>query len=226
MGSSWRQVAVVAATVATAVVAFGPSVDAADPSPVAHGRPGPTTPAGPGPSGPALGPVTVHDLEGQPVLPAPERDGQAVEQVVQLQVVGGSLTLEDDLVEVPLSRGADGTWRADLPPVQVVDARGSHAGWEVRWSLDEVVLDGAPPPRSVGAARVQVRPAAPVVVDGTTGGLVAGRTANGAGHGRQLAAARPGWGGGTYAVGGTVSVRVPRHLEADEVVVRLRYRLA
>jgi hypothetical protein len=164
---------------------------------------------------PALAPVTVHDVDPATLAAVePSATGSVVE-VVQLSVVGGSLSLADDHATVTLVY--DGTeWTATLPPVRVIDARGTHAGWHLTWAVADARVDGC---RSshVPPGLVRVAPSDPVVVDGTPDGLVAG---NG---GRTLARAQHGSGGGTYEAGGTLSVRLPSCADAESVVVDLAY---
>jgi hypothetical protein len=173
-----------------------------------------------------LGPVTVHPL----AVPAPapstgssDTTSGAV-QVVQLTVEGGTLSLAADSASVELSRHGS-TWSAVLPPVRVVDARGTHAGWTVRWSVTDVEVDGCRRHR-VGASHVKVTPAAPVVVAGTPDGLEAGRPAVGTAKGRTLVRAEVGSGGGTYEGGGTVSMKLPQCRAADSASVVLTYAVS
>jgi hypothetical protein len=172
-----------------------------------------------------LGPVTVHPL----AAPAPARtkapasSTEAV-QVVQLTVVGGALSLADESATVTLARHGS-TWSAELPAVRVVDARGTHAGWTVRWTVTDVDVDGCRHPR-VGASHVKVTPAAPVVVFGTADGLEAGRAAVGTAKHRTLGRAVAGSGGGTYEAGGTVSMKLPQCRGADAVTVALSYAVS
>ena len=175
----------------------------------------------------ALAVVTEHDLDGE-VLSALEQGmasgGQTVVQEIQLAVIGGPITLETTSATVTLERvpGTRSDWVGDLPPVRVVDARGTHAGWDVRWSLDSLDVDGD---GHVPAAKVQVEPGAPVVVHGVADGLESGKLGPAVRHGRTLFRAAPGGGGGTYEAGGTVRLRLPASVEADSVVVHLAFTL-
>jgi hypothetical protein len=170
---------------------------------------------------PALGPVTVHAIDHElAAAPSPATTGAVVE-LVQLSVVGGSLSLVNDHASVTLVR--DGSqWTAVLPPVRVVDARGTHAGWRVTWRIADVSAAGCERSR-VAPGLVHLAPSPPVVVSGTPDGLVAGPSGSAHNAGRTLARAEPGSGGGTYEAGGTLSVRLPRCPEADSVLVDLSY---
>ena len=146
----------------------------------------------------------------------------SIVQVIELSVVGGALELVDEHASVVLERvpGSVRDWVGVLPPVRVVDARGSHEGWEVRWSVEDVSRD-------VGLHRIKVRPHEPVVVAGLADGLVEGSDGRGnAPRPLRLLGAEPGFGGGTYEAGATVTVRLPPKADVDEVVVDLAFSLS
>lgn len=153
--------------------------------------------------------------------------GQSVTQVVQLTVIGGDLELLTDHATVILRRvpGSDRDWTGTLPPVRVIDARGTHEGWEVRWTLASVDVQGATRPLH-GAARVSVEPGTPVVVAGLADGVVAGNGGPAVPQGRLLFSAASGSGGGTYEAGGAVSLRLPRGIDADRATVALAFALS
>ena len=153
-------------------------------------------------------------------------EGQAVTQVVQVAVIGGPLELASDQATVVLERvpGSKADWVGTLPPVRVVDARGTHEGWDVRWAVGGVDVD-SPTPNHVPAAKVHLEPGEPVVVAGLPDGLAAGKGGPGVPKGRVLFSAEPGSGGGTYEAGGTVSVRLPSSVDASAVTVRLTFTL-
>lgn len=197
--------------VATAsFAAAGSTPDRADATP--HGD----VAAAPSPSPPPLPPVSEHAIDPVVLAAATPSPGAAasVTQVVQLTIHGGALSLDHARATVALEpTGRRGAWSAPLPPVRVIDARGTHKGWRVTWEAVAVVADGA-----AVRARVEVS-SSPVVVHGTDGGLRPG-------HGRTLGAARPGWGGGTYQLDGTVLVRLPAGVDAAEVTITLAYSVA
>lgn len=174
-----------------------------------------------------LGRVTVHALTPLPDVRRSSA-GQVTEQV-QMAVVGGPLSLTSDSAAVTLApAGGRGgrTWTGSLPPVRVVDARGTHSGWQLRWSVSSIDVVDTQHRRVEAGATVRVDPSAPVVVDGLAEGLRAGTTAPASAAKRTLMRAEPGWGGGTYEAGGTVTVRLPTGIAADFVVVRLSLAVA
>lgn len=173
----------------------------------------------------ALPPVTEHPIS-VPDLPASSGGTQSVTQVIQVAVIGGSLELVTDQATVVLERvpGLKADWVGTLPPVRVVDARGTHEGWEVRWAVSGVDVDSTKPSH-VPFAKVQLEPGQPVVVAGLLEGLEAGKPGPGVPKGRTLFSAAPGTGGGTYEAGGTVSVRLPSSVDASAVTVHLTFSL-
>jgi hypothetical protein len=153
--------------------------------------------------------------------------GQTVTEIVQLTITGGDLELVTDHASVTLHRveGSDRDWTGTLPPVRVVDARGTGEGWRVSWAVDAIELDGATRGRGVPDARVRLDPSDPTVVDGLPEGLAAGRAGPALPHGRTLFTAEPGSGGGTYEAGGTVSLRLPPSVAATAITVELTFAL-
>ena len=170
---------------------------------------------------PALPPVTEHPIDGAVVAAVRSVDrtvGHSVTQTVQLTVVGGPLELVTTAARVALERAPGGSgrdWVGTLDPVRVVDARGTHEGWSVHWSATGVEVDGEP---STGG-QVRVEAAEPVVVAGVPDGIASGH------GGHRLFGASRGAGGGTYEAGGTVTLRLPRSIDATSVVVELAFRL-
>lgn len=132
-------------------------------------------------------------------------------QILQLSVRGGSLSLVDPHRAVTFESVRGRHAVASIAPVRVIDARGSGAGWVVRWSVEAVTADGSDLP--VGSVRVV--PGQPAVVAGDPAGVTRGTD-----DGRLFQAA-PGTGGGTYEAPSTVTVRIPRGVPARNVVVRL-----
>ncbi len=175
----------------------------------------------------ALPAVTTHPVDPALLAALRSRPGasaaQTVTQIVQLTIVGGELRLVTDRVEITLERASvlGGLWIGSLPPVRVIDGRGTHAGWRVRWSVASIVADGA----SVApTAKVHLEPDTPMVVHGTPDGLFAGAPGGAEAASRTLFGAAPGSGGGTYESGGTVAMRSDA-FDADEVVIELALSL-
>lgn len=177
---------------------------------------------------PPLGEVTVHGLGGaSAVVAATQADRPSTQSVVQeirLTVIGGELSLETTSAVVVLEQVSEREWVGVLPPVRVVDARGTHEGWDVRWSVNGVDVAGTE--RKVPDALVRLEPNEPVVVAGLADGVVAGKVGPGTGKGRTLFEAEPGWGGGTYEAGGAIRVRLPGGVDATSVAVHLTFDLA
>ncbi|MGQ0433198.1 MAG: hypothetical protein ACT452_12415 [Microthrixaceae bacterium] len=229
----WR--AIVAATAVAVITTTGVAAAVSEPAPPGAApievTGAPTTPmASPAEvSAPSLPSVTQHALGAEVVGAAQARPVPAAEaavtEVIQLEIIGGELVLATPSATVTLERvlGSDVTWTGILPSVRVVDARGTHEGWDVRWTVTG--LDVAATSTAVRAphARVRLDPAAPVVVDGTPDGLLTGRAGPGVRAGRTLFGAAPGSGGGTYEAGGAISVRLPSSIDADRVVVQLAF---
>lgn len=179
----------------------------------------------------ALPPVTTHDLDPTSVAavasaPAEQR-GQSVTQTIQLSIVGGDRQLVTDHASVILERvtGTSGDWTGTLPPIRVVDATGSGAGWEVRWEVSSLDVQTPGRPSNVPDGKVHLEPGDPVVVAGRPDGIAAGKGGPALRRGRTLFAAQPDAGGGTYEAGGTVSVRLPSSVDATSVVVDLAFSL-
>ena len=172
---------------------------------------------------PTLPEVTTAEVDPTVVEAARSASGAehaSVVELVQLNVIGGGLDLLTDRATVRLERvaGTAREWTGVLPPVRVVDARGTHEGWTVRWHVEDVSVGSA-------ARRVRVDPDAPVVVAGLADGLAAGSGGPSGPRGRTLLRAHVGYGGGTYEAGGTVTLRLPRSIDADEIVVELAFTL-
>jgi hypothetical protein len=232
--ASWR--AVLAATV-TAVVATGALSMAVDAAP-APGRRAATMVHSPAVATKhvaavaPLPPVTEHALDPAvvaaaavaPSNPAGSR-GQSVTQTIQLTIIGGELSLASDHATVTLERvaGSHHDWVGTLPPVRVVDARGTGAGWTVRWTVADIDVQGEGPAHRVTTAKVRLEPGAPVVVAGLPDGIAAGRPGPATRHGRTLFSAARGTGGGTYEAGGVVTMRLPHSVDAESVVVDLAF---
>jgi hypothetical protein len=140
-------------------------------------------------------------------------------QTVALTINGGDLELEPDAATVVLHPSGSSTqWIGDLPPVRVVDARGTLEGWAVEWTVSTLEVDGQP-----RRGTVRVTPGAPVVVAGGEEGLRAGREPLARRRGRVLFEADADHGGGTYEAGGRVTVRLPSSVQPDDVVVHLSF---
>jgi hypothetical protein len=171
--------------------------------------------------------VTQHPIDEGTVPTAARASRSAAEtvvaQTVQLTIVGGPLellTTEAIVVLEPVA-GSERDWVGVLPPVRVVDARGTHEGWDVRWTVAAVALQPGGAPAT--GAKVRLEPSAPVVVAGVEDGVVAGKAATARRSGRTLLAAAEGAGGGTYEAGATVRVRLPASVDASAVTVHLAF---
>ncbi|MGK2948604.1 MAG: hypothetical protein ACSLFP_08520 [Acidimicrobiales bacterium] len=197
-------------------------------APAVAGAPAPTAPR----TQSTLPEVSVHDID--PAQLAAVRSagasgggGQSVVQTIRLNVIGGELELVTDRATVVLQKvpGSKREWVGTLPAVRVIDARGTHAGWAVRWSVESIDLHGANGPGRVPAALVRLEPGAPVVVAGTSDGLASGKGGPSVRKGRTLFSAEPGSGGGTYEAGGSLSLRLPANLSPDQVTLVLSFSL-
>lgn len=171
--------------------------------------PSPSIPAGP--SKGVLPPVTEHDLD---VVPAAGSQPRSVTEVVALEILPGTLTLVTPRATVVLRRDGDGRWSGTLPPVRVVDARGSLVGWRVRWALAGVEADG----RAAGG-RLLVTPDGPAVVDGSPAGLHAGSPPS-----HVLFESEAGAGGGTYEAGARLRLELAGR-DAETVTVTLTFSI-
>lgn len=235
MVTSWRAivtataVAVITTTGVAAAVSAPASLGAAPIS--ATGAAATPMASPPEVSSPSLPSVTQHALAAEVVGAAQARSVPAVEsavtEVIQLTIIGGELELVTPTATVTLERvlGSEVIWTGTLPPVRVVDARGTHEGWDVRWTVTGLDVEATGTAGRAPHAKVRVEPATPVVADGTPDGLVTGRAGPGVRAGRTLFRAAPGSGGGTYEAGGAISVRLPSSVDADRVVVRLAFAL-
>lgn len=174
---------------------------------------------------PSLPAVTEHPVDAAVLAAAASTTGgesRSMTQTVQLTIVGGPLELATTEATVALERVSDRDWVGVLPPVRVVDARGTHEGWDVRWSVVTVETDAGP----VAGNRLRLAPSPPAVVAGLAEGLEAGSPGPARPHGRTLFSADPGSGGGTYEAGAAVSLRLPASIDATSVVVHLGFSLA
>lgn len=175
--------------------------------------------------------VTAHDLDPAIVAAGQsspsEHVGQSVIETIQLSIIGGDLQLVTDHTSVTLERvsGTTSDWTGTLPPVRVVDATGSGAGWDVRWMVSSLDVETNGKPSDVPDAKVQLEPGAPVVVAGLADGIVAGKGGPAVKTGRTLFNAQPDSGGGTYEAGGTILVRLPTSIDATSVAVELGFSL-
>lgn len=225
-------VAVVAAVVTTGAVASAAAALGSDHGGASGAAPtvrvvGAESGAEPVPSAP-LPAVTEHAIDPAMVdaLRLGRPAGQQVVQVVRLEVIGGELTLATTSASVVLQRAdaAGRRWTGDLPPVRVVDARGTHEGWTVRWRVASVQVDGRT--RRAAHGTVRLEPATVDVVAGEPEGVEPGRSMPAHRRGRVLFAAEPGWGGGTYEAGGRVTVTGAALRHATSVTVELTFELA
>lgn len=229
MGARWRAVVVATVLAVSATGALAATVRAdPPPDPAMRTVAGPSAVGGVGPAQP-LASVTGHPVDPAVLaaFAAPRGSAQTVTETIQLSVRGGDIELPSRHASVALRPvpGSDGDWTGELPPVRVVDARGTHEGWSVRWALAAVDVEGTSRGEAMARARMRVAPDEPIVVDGLPVGLAAGDAAPSVPHGRILFAAARGTGGGTYEAGATVSLRLPRSIAATEVTVELTFSL-
>jgi hypothetical protein len=123
--------------------------------------------------------------------------GAVTQQTVSIGVRGAGISVSPARVELTLLPTGDGTARAELPRLTVIDARGTLAGWTVSVT-----------PSFAGNRALQLRPSTPTPIDGLADGLRAGpATRSGSGVARPLAVAAAGEGGGAFAVGGSITLR-------------------
>lgn len=146
--------------------------------------------------------VTEHPIPSWSVPAKTSDGGSATAQVIQVEIVRGELRLVPDEAVVELTR--DGTGLVGtLPPVQVVDARGTHEGWTVWYRIVET--PAGEPGVHIAPGKTSLVPSEPVVVHGTSDGLTSGRSGTGRGRFPLFSAAR-GAGGGTYEAGGRLRI--------------------
>lgn len=224
--ASWRAVtgsAIVALAVTAGVAA---SVEATA-APVSGDRAAADAPAAPPAPTPPLPDVTMHPVSDDVLAAAADAPAapQSVTETVQLTIIGGDLELVTPSATLPLAEvpGSGGEWVGTLPPVRVVDARGTGAGWTVTWAVAGIEVAGPTGRERVDGARARITPEPPVVVDGLPDGLSAGRPHTARTGGRTLFSAAPDTGGGTYEGGGEVSVHLPALVEAHDVVLSLTF---
>jgi len=169
------------------------------------GQGGPTVGA-PSPPTPAPG----GDVVTPSVAPG---SGSSAVQTFGISVLPGPLTVSPTTASVPLSPSfAFGhrisVYQGQLPPVTVVDARGSLVGWRATVSLQSVA----------GAASTQLAHAfvcasspKPTYVAGNPGDVVRGEALSCAGVGDPLTVfwAAPGGGGGTFSDTAVLRLVVP-----------------
>ena len=201
--------------------ATGP--DAVSPGPpIALPIPGHEPPDGP--PGPPEAPST------PPAAPTdPTDDAVAtLTQTVEFELRPGPLEIDPGEVTLVLKpRPASGVsphYVGELPPVRVVDATGSLAGWEATARIVEVVGHDGQDARPVPEATVRFHPHRPEVVYGSERGLRRGNTTVFAGDDlRPFFSAVEGQGGGTYEAGAILDARLPRTTGAESVTVTLRF---
>jgi hypothetical protein len=205
--------AVLSVTILTRLAAVA-DASAAPPS----GAPGAATDLTPGAvaSEMVLPPVTEHALDPA-IIPQGQPVSQQLVQRVELTIVGGPIELvtHEAVVTLTRARGSD-EWTGVLPPVRLIDARGTHAGWSVHWTVTANPLP---------SGQLHLSPDAPVVVAGSAHGLVAGTAGPDNAAGETLFSARPGSGGGSYEAGGTLSLRHVGDVDGESIVIHLAFSL-
>jgi hypothetical protein len=140
------------------------------------------------------------------VVPSPgtRASTTSASQAIAVSVLPGPLTLVTERTVIDLHSVDGQVLCGRLPPVRVIDARGSGDGWRVRWSVESFTAGG----RRLPPAAVDLVPDSPTVVFGLPAGLYAGG-GDGADR-RVLVGAEPGTGGGTYEAGASVEARLQR----------------
>ncbi len=161
---------------------------------------------------PVVGSIHVVDVEppstGPPVLAPPQTSGptpgagpvlgQAQQELAVAIRSGGPLRVTPSEIAVVLHRDGD-RLVGHLGPVQLVDPRGTLAGWHV------VASFAAP-----GTGAVLLVPGPPTAVSGRQSEVTAGRSESLRGNHRVvLMSAAPGGGGGTFSISPTIVVRHP-----------------
>ena len=148
-----------------------------------------------------------------PAATAPSEDSSALVQTIGVAVLPGPLTVSPTAPSVDLSSVAVFGHRSSfsggaVPPLTVVDARGSLVGWRAAVTLQ--AISGAD---AALLAHVEVcaRPAAPTRVDGNPADVVRAAPPSCAAAGQPLPVfwAAPGGGGGTYRDTATLALLVP-----------------
>ena len=152
----------------------------------------------------------------------------SLSQTVEFELRPGPLEIEPGEVTLVLKpRPASGVSRhyvGELPPVRVVDATGSLAGWEATARIVEVVAHDGQDVQPVPEATIRFHPHRPQVVYGSERGLRRGNTTVFAGDSpRPFFSAVEGQGGGTYEAGAFLDARLPRWTRAESVTVTLRF---
>ena len=135
-------------------------------------------------------------------------------------MIGGEFEIEPREVIVTLYPARGGRMVGELPPVRVIDARGTLEGWRLTATLVEEaeLAPGVP-----GARGPLLVPAPPQVVYGERAGLSPGP----AGHLEvdapiTLLRAREGRGGGTFEAGAALRLPGPHGAQNHPVDLRLR----
>jgi hypothetical protein len=174
-----------------------------------------------GPAPPAVDPSPSPPPRPRPPVGADPPNG-ALSQTVRLQVLPGPLRLSNDRAMVHLRPALDHAGRlvGTMERVDVVDARGSHEGWTLEWSVAEAWATTATGRVSLDPETVTVVPTPPEPIHGEPAGLTPGAACRGAGL---LVDAEVGAGAGTHRISADVSVQLPpgESIDARAVVIQL-----
>ena len=166
------------------------------------------------------------DVAGSPVALAPQRlasGGETAEQMVRLEIRGGSLSIRPSTASVQLARDGD-VLRGTIGDATVIDARGTLDGWRARMRVIEVTAvdaDGAT--KRIPPGRVAVTPTFPRAIAGHVDEVRAGRPFRARANGTLLSAGRGG-GGGTFLGNAVVEIADAETLTSATVTVRFSVR--
>jgi hypothetical protein len=155
-----------------------------------------------------------------PVVPTAS---SPTDQVIDVSVLAGHLTISPPSTSLTLRpRGHSATFVGDLPPVRVVDGRGSLAGWTATITVGVVGQGPAMP----SGAEVCVEPFVPTVVAGRRGEVRKAPHSCGApATPLDLFRAEPGGGGGAFDDSARVSVVWPEAPEPVQLTISCTFRV-
>jgi hypothetical protein len=170
---------------------------------------------GSGRSGVAQVQVVAPPADAPKRPPAAPTAPAAPSERLGVSVIGGPISVTPSAFELTLTLDG-GVFRGTLPAITVVDARGTLAGWSVHVATTRAFEKSV---RRTFAGSVAIDDVAVTVVDGDAVGLRERNSPKLRAAGAELADARPGHGGGTYRIDGTVEVKAHPHNRATTIVV-------
>jgi hypothetical protein len=184
-----------------------------------------------GPGGVPVTTTTLADGNGITVTPIPNDTGtnsadatgdasSSVQQTLSVSILPGPLTVSPGSESVAFSRphGQD-SFRGDLAPVTVVDARGSLVGWDATVSLQSVAGLSA---SQLANARLCVDPDAVTTLAGRPSEVrSATRSCGRVGEPLSVFFAPPNGGGGTFSDAASLSLVLPATSSAGQVTASL-----